>query len=240
MKAITKHINIYSLKELVELEAKGEMKRACQKAREWLQEGATGHDNWWCEHTIETWESALKQLGFNDPKIWFSGFWSQGDGACFDATVDIEVLVGVLSNTKIKPTDVITYNGKTEDFRGWAMKKCGGFRTNPKFKKLLEEEFDLSASIEKNVFGNHYSHSRTRYLSIDYSVYHVKPKQVATIHDMFKSFELAAEELRYSLSNAIYKDLEEEYYWRQADEQLIEDAEANKWMFNEDGEREDE
>jgi hypothetical protein len=39
----------------------------------------------WYEYTIEEFEAKLKKLGFYDIKTEFSGFWSQGDGACFTA-----------------------------------------------------------------------------------------------------------------------------------------------------------
>jgi hypothetical protein len=37
----------------------------------------------WYEAVYENWIEDLKNYGFEDVKIYFSGFWSQGDGACF-------------------------------------------------------------------------------------------------------------------------------------------------------------
>ena len=37
----------------------------------------------WYEHTIENFKGELESLGFGEVQINFSGFWSQGDGACF-------------------------------------------------------------------------------------------------------------------------------------------------------------
>lgn len=39
----------------------------------------------WHESSYEYYENKLKKLGFYDIKFEFSGFWSQGDGACFTA-----------------------------------------------------------------------------------------------------------------------------------------------------------
>ena len=39
----------------------------------------------WYDSTYDYYESKLKKLGFYDIKFEFSGFWSQGDGACFTA-----------------------------------------------------------------------------------------------------------------------------------------------------------
>jgi len=80
-KTITKEVTLYTFKELVDLEKVGTLKRACERARAWLQEGQTDHD-WW-DHTYDTWKSALAQIGFDNADISFSGFWSQGDGASF-------------------------------------------------------------------------------------------------------------------------------------------------------------
>lgn len=44
----------------------------------------------WSKWTLEDWEEQLKAMGFEDPQINFSGFWSQGDGASFTSKrVDI-------------------------------------------------------------------------------------------------------------------------------------------------------
>lgn len=37
----------------------------------------------WYEFTIEEFKTRLQEMGFTDPVISFSGFWSQGDGASF-------------------------------------------------------------------------------------------------------------------------------------------------------------
>lgn len=37
----------------------------------------------WYDCTIDDWKDKLESLGYSDPDISFSGFWSQGDGASF-------------------------------------------------------------------------------------------------------------------------------------------------------------
>ncbi|WP_072386851.1 antitoxin of toxin-antitoxin stability system [Hyphomicrobium sp. CS1BSMeth3] len=68
-----------------------------EKARAWYRAGAFDHD--WFECVYEDFESVCKILGVRldtravrlygggtrgKPCIWFSGFWNQGDGACFE------------------------------------------------------------------------------------------------------------------------------------------------------------
>ena len=48
-------------------------------------------DDFWHKYQLEEWEGKLEELGFDDPKISYSGFGSQGDGASFTCPhVDIE------------------------------------------------------------------------------------------------------------------------------------------------------
>jgi hypothetical protein len=45
------------------------------------------HNNWWdCVESDFT--EDMKQVGIEVDKIYFSGFWSQGDGACFVGSLD--------------------------------------------------------------------------------------------------------------------------------------------------------
>lgn len=46
-------------------------------------------DYYWSECTEWNIQDMLKERGYKDPKILYSGFCSQGDGACFEATIDI-------------------------------------------------------------------------------------------------------------------------------------------------------
>lgn len=74
---------------------------AKEKAREWYRLGNDG-DDFWSECSLEEAEQQGILLGITfkerqrknmkgeplpgKPCIWFSGFWSQGDGACFEGT----------------------------------------------------------------------------------------------------------------------------------------------------------
>ena len=70
MKTIT--TNLYEFSELSD--------SAKTVARQWYIDGM-GND--WQECVIEHCSDIASLLGFTDFKIYFSGFWSQGDGACF-------------------------------------------------------------------------------------------------------------------------------------------------------------
>lgn len=53
-------------------------------AREWYRQGALDYE-WW-EAAIETAKEIGATIGIDIDKVYFSGFSSQGDGACFEGT----------------------------------------------------------------------------------------------------------------------------------------------------------
>lgn len=65
---------VYQFSELSE--------QAKQKAIESCRDINTNYDDWH-EPIIEGAIEDLIAAGFNEPKILYTGFWSQGDGACF-------------------------------------------------------------------------------------------------------------------------------------------------------------
>jgi hypothetical protein len=44
------------------------------------------HDDWY-EYTYDTFKQEMEAVGIQVNKMYFSGFWSQGDGACFEGFV---------------------------------------------------------------------------------------------------------------------------------------------------------
>jgi hypothetical protein len=70
----TQEINVYKLAELTG--------SAREKALQYLREGATEYD--WFDFVYEDAKTIAAIMGIEIDKIHFSGFWSQGDGACFD------------------------------------------------------------------------------------------------------------------------------------------------------------
>jgi hypothetical protein len=70
---------------------------AKEKARAWYREGGFDYD--WYDAVYEDFQCIAEILGLRlktravrlmgggtrqEPRIWFRGFWSQGDGACFE------------------------------------------------------------------------------------------------------------------------------------------------------------
>lgn len=63
-------------------------KEAREKALEELGQINVDYDGW-SDWIIKDWTRRLDKLGYRNSEIYFSGFYSQGDGACFVAKVDI-------------------------------------------------------------------------------------------------------------------------------------------------------
>jgi len=59
--------------------------KAKEKAREWYRR-CTDDETFWSEQCTDDCEEQLKYLGFSIDHIYWTGFWSQGDGACFAGT----------------------------------------------------------------------------------------------------------------------------------------------------------
>lgn len=231
-KIIMKQVTLYTFAELVELEKVGVLKTACQKAREWLQESQTDHD-WW-DYTYDTWKGALAQIGFDDAEISFSGFWSQCDGASFTCKcVDTEKLIEFILSD-VLPDKAISYDGKDEDFSGWLTHKIGNKPSiNAKLDRLIGKVTAVVARI-----SNRYSHENTCRLSVGYDdcEFFESTSNVRLLYEL----ETLCERLRVDICHAIYKDLQEEHEWLMDDKQLLDTAEANKWLFNENGDMESE
>lgn len=50
-------------------------------------------DHEWYDFIFEEFKTKLDSLGFVNSKAYFSGFHSQGDGACFDAEIDYSIVL---------------------------------------------------------------------------------------------------------------------------------------------------
>lgn len=76
MRIATKEYNVYSIEDVKSSPAlKEKVLNKHYNINLWLNE--------WSDSIISYWRSQLHNYGFEDVKIYFSGFGLQGDGACF-------------------------------------------------------------------------------------------------------------------------------------------------------------
>ena len=60
------------------------------KQKALIQEHNTLVEIWRADHLVDDFKEQLEKIGFMEPEVLYSGFGSQGDGACFDAKVDLK------------------------------------------------------------------------------------------------------------------------------------------------------
>ena len=230
----TVEVKIYKFNEL----SKEAQEKAIEKHRHHDVEGI----DWW-DCVYYDWKEKLNGKGFLTPEIYFSGFCSQGDGACFDC-------------------DQFDYDKLEEACDLNALERA--------IVSFLYETDSIGISIQKNSFATRYSHHNTRYVSLNYGEYLEElqdlvtakaedlPLMVGQIEDdlkeileirmknpeltcegvdaLMKRFESAVEELRSNLSKEIYSDLEKEYDALTSDENVRDSLINADYDFTEDGE----
>lgn len=204
----TEAITIYQFDELSD-EAK-------ERARE--HERETFDFSFHAEYVTDYWRDALALIGFDDSTIYWSGFWSQGDGACFTCKrVDTDKLAAYCLGT----LDVSEFGDTLEKLRP-------AFDAHElDWLTYLDAFSDFSFSV---CSVGRYTHENSASLDCDgYS-------RSELVDDAIERFREVCEELRRDICRAIYSALEQEFEYQTADEQIDEVIRANEFEFTEDGE----
>lgn len=239
-----KTIKVYGFEEL--------SATAKERAREWYRDARSG-DDFWSDSVIEEMarQGALMGITFKErerksmsgkslpgePHIWWSGFYSQGDGACFE---------GTWSARHVQPGMVAADWGDDENTR--EIKRIAGV-----FERIAKEFPDASFSV---IHRGHYYHEHSTEFDVSNGREDVEPtdeqiwamrfpddpmdesgRQMAV--DRWKD-EMSEDEL---VKNArdfmryIYRALEREWDYVNSDEVVDELIVANDYEFDEDGAR---
>ncbi|MEM3335451.1 MAG: hypothetical protein QXY47_05415 [Thermoplasmata archaeon] len=200
MKTKTIKLKTYTFDEL-----KDEVK---EKVLEKYRDINVNYDGWH-DFIIDDWKRKIENLGYENVKIYYSGFYSQGDGACFVATVNIEK---------------------------WIKKHKAGRRFR-KLLNEVRAGYYAYIGIKHNLSS--WLKSRYRYnfsTSTDVVFYGDSELSEKAYKQLEEMVELIKEE-REELGNEIYRDLEKEYNYLTSDEAIIETLIKNDYEFLEDGSR---
>lgn len=110
MRTLTKKIDLFKFHELSEV---GKQKVIADNSDILIN---CWNANAWAEEIIVTYEAKLEAMGFEDAEIFFSGFYNQGDGACFDAKPNLEKLAKTLlyKSKLVKRIATLADNGEIE------------------------------------------------------------------------------------------------------------------------------
>jgi hypothetical protein len=204
---------VYRLEELSE--------RATDSARAWYRQAGFDYD--WFESVYDDFERISAILGLDlknnpvslygggtrqKPCIWFSGFFSQGDGACFE---------GCYRHAK----------GASQNIRDYA----------PKDRELHRIADVLQATQRRNFYQlwatithrGRYHHEYCMAVSVE--------RNSPTYQDMTTDAEETVIEAMRDVARWLYRQLEREYEYLTSDEAVDHAIAANAYTFTEAGHR---
>ena len=196
MRTATKRTDVYTFDELSE--------SAKETAMQWYREGAFDYE-WW---DFEDAKQIGKIIGIDIDNIFFSGFSSQGDGACFEGSYAYKI--GSVKNLKeYAPLDKTLHQIALD------------------LSKAQRKRFyQLSANVKQS---GHYMHE----MCTDITVFD-HTDEFHTLHADAVSDDSITEPLR-DFMRWIYKQLESEYDYLNSDKAVKESIEANEYEFDEYG-----
>lgn len=194
-------VKVYKFKQLSD-EAK-------DRVRQWYAE-CLDYD-WW-DFVYDRFVEEMSEYGIDiDTKdIHFSGFWSQGDGACFSVSMVTSDVIKYLKETK-----------QTKKY--WQL-----------YINLLRDNIDLCFDIKGN---DRWGHSMSLG-NFDFTPYVEAFDNDTVCNKAYTAAEeLATDVLEYCQDRAVdlYKQLEEEYDYLVSDESIKESCKVNGYRFTVDG-----
>lgn len=179
--------------------------QAKEKARDWWREGALDYD-WW-EFVCADAKNVAELFGLDIEHIYFSGFASQGDGACFEGGYRYKK--GALAAVK-------AYAPQDTDLHD-IVKALQAAQRKAFYK--------LGATTKHR---GHYYHSGC--MSVDVCHLDDRWRGIGSAEDDI------AQSMR-DFADWIYKQLEEAYNFETSDEIVDEHIAVNGYTFTEDGKR---
>lgn len=193
----TKTIELYRIDELDEKV----QEKVLDKYRDWNVD-----DYEWWEFVYDDATAIGELMGIEIDKIYFSGFWSQGDGACF------------IGRYAYQP-------GSVKAVKEYAPIDETLHRIAERLQKAQSRaQYQLWTNVKKNHLR--YEHEN----SVDMDVFH------ALDYDFNYDLADDIEEALRDFMRWIYRSLETQYEFLTSDEQIRESLEANDVTFRENGE----
>lgn len=193
-------------------------KEAKKKARDWYRDG----DDFDASCVTDDAERILEMCGFSDVKIMYQGFWSQGDGACFTGS---------------------WYANSVNSHAVY--QEVGDSPSCLEIKRIAIELMKLRLIVPhmRAVITHHDNYYHERSVNYEFNWEEDKLDQLDYDSPAYKKRKAILEdheqefrELARSAMKWIYKNLEDDYNWRNDDEQVIESILANEYQFTYQGE----
>ena len=166
------------------------------------------YDGWW-EPIFEGITKKAEQAGFHVANIYFSGFWSQGDGAMFE----YETINETLLNKFVDQLDLSPL--RKEWLRSQTFARSRGKHSGHYYH---ENCCDHTIDFEPN-FGYNFA-------NINFYNW------INSFVDQYEEFVIAEYK---TLCRELYSDLESDHELLTSDEQVADTIIMNYWEFDEDG-----
>lgn len=225
----TKETTVYQFDELSD--------RAKERARDWYRNAsANDFSDYQAESVLEDAARMADLLGINlrtrtvqlmgggtrqEPQIYYSGFWSQGDGACFVGTYAYRKgsVKAIASEAPAEWKDQQTGEVKRDE-------------SNAKLNRIAQELQALQSQYFYRLTANvahtgRYSHEHSTTIEVYNGENEADEQTSEALADLLRDF------MRW-----IYRALEAEYEYQNSDETIDENIRANEYEFDEDGNRE--
>ena len=177
--------------------------KALDECRDWEVQ-----DPYWYESTYDDWKEKLEAQGVSDPKISFSGFYTQGSGASFTGSVNLADWM------------------KSQEIAG-KYRALYYAATNP------TNDAEAFASITRGTAYSHYTYGRPE-VELRCYLDEGDPRSVR-LNQQADEVNAAFEEWFRQTEGEIYRDLREAYEYYTSDEVVAEMLIANEILFNENG-----
>lgn len=218
--------NVYEYDELSD--------SAKEKAREWYKRN--NDDNYWSEWIIEEAAAQGELLGItfkeqakesrsgkplpSKPCIYWSGFWCQGDGACFEGSWSAR--------------DCLAGAGKVADGWGESTQKRELLRIATEFFQLATKFPNASFTVKHS---GHYQHENCTEFDFAFPREDGSDEWPEGEEDRYSE---ACDDIKKTAKDFmrwIYRHLEDGYNAENADDNIAENIRANEYTFTEEGKR---
>lgn len=199
--------------------------KAKERVRQWYREGALDYEWWKCLHDEAATVAELMGLDIRQrkqttktgeqiylPSIYFSGFCSQGDGACFD---------GAWQASQVQPDKLKQATAHDADLADIA------YRIIEISRQFPQASFRVKQS-------GHYSNRFATMFDIELGEDTGEPITVQR-YDALEQVENRLMDAARDYMDWIYRALEKEHDWLLADAQINNAIRANEYEFYADG-----
>lgn len=193
-------------------------------------------EEWDGEQTIEDAKNVFGFAGFDISKVYYSGFSSQGDGACFEGSWYAKDVNPALMRENA-PKDAELH--RIADELKKLAEKCPEARFSVKHRGHYFHEYctDFSFDLPEPDLSDTGPYATGEDASTaDQEKITIEQLRFDRANDDLSELEKELTELSRNAMRWIYKQLEKEYDWQTADKQVIESIKSMGYEFTEEGE----